>query len=338
MPNDMTKLGLFALAIPVALVLSLSCRGNASVSSDATLKMQSNAGVADNTQGDIHDRARSTPTTSSLGFTEADFTRHVIELSARIKKKVSSAEFSIVIQKPFVVIGDEPQKVVQQRSEDTVKWAVDRLKQDFFTKHPNDILDIWLFKDAASYEKHTRLFFSESPTTPYGYYSSSHKALIMNIATGGGTLVHEIVHPFMEANFPACPPWLNEGLGSLYEQCGELGGHIHGFTNWRLPGLQKAIRQRRVPSFKTLTAMDEGAFYNEDKGTNYAQSRYLCYYMQEKGLLVKFYREFIARQTLDPSGFKSLQKVLAEPDMDAFKTRWEKYVMTLRQGYAVTVE
>src|SRR5882724_1729458 len=82
MPNNMTKLGLFALAIPVALVLSLSCRGNASISSDATPKMQSNAGVADNTQGDIHDRARSTRATSSLGFTEADFTRHVIELNA----------------------------------------------------------------------------------------------------------------------------------------------------------------------------------------------------------------------------------------------------------------
>jgi hypothetical protein len=160
----------------------------------------------------------------------------------------------------------------------------------------------------------------------------------MNIATGGGTLVHEIVHPFMEANFPACPPWLNEGLGSLYEQCGDVDGHIHGFTNWRLPGLQRAIEVKHVPSFKALTEMDARAFYNDDKGTNYAQSRYLCYYLQEKGLLRKFYQEFLARQKEDPSGFKSLQKVLAEPDMDAFKIRWEKYVMGLRQGYAVTVE
>ena len=43
---------------------------------------------------------------------------------------------------------------------------------------------------------------------------------IMNIATGGGTLVHEIVHPYVEANFPGCPAWFNEGLGSLYEACG----------------------------------------------------------------------------------------------------------------------
>ncbi len=324
--------------ILLALLLSLSCQWSESASSDAKLGAQWKADVPGDIHGDIHDRARLTPATTSFRFTETDFTRHVNELTARIKKKLSLVEFSIVIQKPFVVIGDEPKEVVQQRAEDTVKWAVDRLKQDFFTKDPDDILDIWLFKNEASYEKHTRLLFGDTPTTPYGYYSSSHKALIMNIATGGGTLVHEIVHPFMEANFAACPPWLNEGLGSLYEQCGDVDAHIHGFTNWRLPGLQRAIAAKGVPSFKTLTEMDTSAFYNEDKGTNYAQSRYLCYYMQEKGVLVKFYQEFLARQKEDPSGFKSLQKVLGERDMDAFKTKWEKYVMGLRQGYSVTVE
>ena len=218
---------------------------------------------------------------------------------------------------------------MQERAEGTVKWAVDRLKQDFFSSDPQEILDIFLFKDAASYEKHARLLFGETPTTPYGYYSSTHKALIMNIETGGGTLVHEIVHPFMEANFAACPPWLNEGLGSLYEQSGDAEGHILGFTNWRLPGLQKAIRAKQVPSFKELTAMDFRAFYSQDKGTNYAQARYLCYYLQEKGVLVKFYKDFHARQKEDPTGFKSLQRVLAEPDMDAFKKKWEAYVLEL---------
>ena len=77
--------------------------------------------------------------------------------------------------------------------------------------------------------------------------------------------------------------------------------------------------------------MDFRAFYSQDKGTNYAQARYLCYYLQEKGVLVKFYKEFHARQKEDPTGFKSLQKLLAEPDMDAFKTKWEAYVLELRR-------
>jgi hypothetical protein len=278
-------------------------------------------------------------------FSDADFAKHLENLKREIQKKAESStpratvpEFSFVIQKPFVVIGDESKQVVQQRAEGTVKWAVDRLKQDFFPNDPKEILDIWLFKDAASYEKHARLLFGDEPTTPYGYYSSAHKALIMNIETGGGTLVHEIVHPFMEANFPACPPWLNEGLGSLYEQCGDEKGHIHGFTNWRLPGLQKAIRAKQVPEFKDLTAMDANAFYNEDRGVNYAQARYLCYYLQQKNLLVKFYQNFHARQKGDPSGFKTLQTTLAERDMAAFKRKWETYVLALRQGYDVTVE
>jgi hypothetical protein len=269
------------------------------------------------------------PASSSASFTDADFARHVLEL----KKKLPSPEFTVIIQKPFVVVGDEPPKVVQQHADETVKWAVDRLKQDFFTKDPKEILDIWLFKTADSYERNARLLFGEPPTTPYGYYSSKDKALIMNISTGGGTLVHELVHPFMEANFPNCPPWLNEGLGSLYEQCGERDGHIHGFTNWRLPGLQKAIKTSRVPSFKVLTAMDTNAFYNDDRGVNYAQSRYLCYYLQEKGVLVKYYQEFYAHRQEDPTGFKTLQRLLAQPNMDLFKKNWEKYVLGLGEEF-----
>jgi hypothetical protein len=264
--------------------------------------------------------------------TTTDFDQHV----AALKKRLPSNQFSIVIQRPFVVVGDEPLAVVQQRASDTIKWSVEKLKQDFFTKDPELILDIWLFKDAASYQKHTRLLFNDQPSTPYGYYSRKDRALIMNIATGGGTLVHEIVHPFMEANFPDCPPWLNEGLGSLYEQCGEQDGHIYGYVNWRLPGLQQAIKTNSVPSFKSLTGMDANAFYNEDKGANYSQSRYLLYYLQEKGLLVKFYKQFLRDKQSDPTGFKTLQKILAVTDMDRFKKDWEQFVLGLSEEFRLT--
>jgi hypothetical protein len=210
--------------------------------------------------------------------------------------------------------------------------AVDKLKQEYFSKDPKDILDIWLFKDAASYEYHAQMLFGVRPTTPYGYYSSTHKALVMNISTGGGTLVHEIVHPFIEANFPDCPPWLNEGLGSLYEQSGEVQGRIHGFTNWRLLGLQASIKARQVPSFRTLTGMSVPEFYNYDSGTHYAQSRYLLYYLQQRGLLTKFYREFYAHQKTDPTGYQTLRRVLGNVDMTVFQPKWELYVLGLTQG------
>jgi hypothetical protein len=270
--------------------------------------------------------------TRARGFTDADFARHIEQL----KKKIPGKNFTILVQSPFVVIGDGARESVKAHAA-TVKWAVDKLKQDFFSKDPIEILDIWLFKDEASYRKHTREIFKDEPDTPYGYYSAAHKALIMNIETGGGTLVHEIVHPFIEANFPDCPPWLNEGLGSLYEQSGERDGHIHGFTNWRLQGLQESIRVGIVPSFKTLMAMDTETFYLQDKGTNYGQSRYLCYYLQERGLLVKFYKEFLANRVNDPTGYKTLQAVLNESDMNAFQKRWEKFVLDLQEEFRLRV-
>lgn len=256
-----------------------------------------------------------------------DFADHVEQL----KKRLPSRDFSIVVQHPFVVIGDETEAVVKERAEGTIKWAVEKLKQDYFAEDPKEILDIWLFKDADSYKKHTRLLFNDNPSTPYGYYSRANKALIMNIATGGGTLVHEIVHPFIEANFPACPPWFNEGLGSLYEAVGEQDGHIHGFVNWRLRGLQRAIRAGDIGSFKDLMAMDVTAFYGDTRGVNYAQARYLLYYLQEKGLLFTFYKQFHAKQKTDPTGYQTLKSVLRESDMEEFQRKWEKFVLTLSE-------
>ncbi|MGQ0760424.1 MAG: hypothetical protein ACT4OT_00190 [Acidobacteriota bacterium] len=259
--------------------------------------------------------------------TDADFAAHVEQL----RKKLPSEDFTIIVQKPFVVIGDEPADAVKEHSVRTVKWAVDKLKQEYFSKDPKEIVDIWLFKDKASYERNAQLLFGVRPTTPFGYYSSTHKALVMNISTGGGTLVHEIVHPFIEANFPNCPPWLNEGLGSLYEQSGEVEGRIRGFTNWRLPGLQDAIKGRRVPSFQTLTGMNQAEFYDDDRGTHYAQSRYMLYYLQQRGLLTKFYREFYAHQKTDPTGYQTLRRVLGNVDMKDFQRNWENYVLGLTQ-------
>jgi hypothetical protein len=258
------------------------------------------------------------------GFTDADYAQHVISL-----KKTLPKEFSLFVERPFVVVGDDRPDTVKSISEGTVRWAVEHLKRDYFSRDPNEIITIWLFKDDASYRRNTKLLFNDEPTTPYGYYSASDRALIMNIDTGTGTLVHEIVHPFVRANFPKCPAWLNEGLGSLYEQCGERDGHIIGRTNWRLPGLQRAIKAGAVPSFKELTDTTQSEFYGEDKGTNYSQSRYLCYYLQEQGLLTRFYHEFVANQRSDPTGYNTLVKVLNTNDMNEFQKQWESYVMRL---------
>ena len=265
-------------------------------------------------------------TTSGSSFTKADFDRHVEQL----QKKIPSKAFTVVVTPPFVVIGDERPDVVRQRSKHTVEWAVEKLKKAYFKRDPLQILDIWLFKDEDSYKTNCKRLFGKTPDTPYGYFSQEDGALVMNISTGGGTLVHEIVHPFVAANFPNCPAWFNEGMGSLYEQSGEVEGEIHGYTNWRLRGLQKAIRKGPLSSFDTLCHTTDNEFYEKDRGTNYAQARYLCYYLQQKDLLRTYYRRFLASRRDDPSGYKTLKAVLGRDDMDKFQKEWEGYVLKLR--------
>jgi Peptidase_C39 like family len=256
----------------------------------------------------------------------AAFAQHILKLRA----KLPNAGFAIVLERPFVVIGNEDRETVKRHAEDTVKWAVERLKQDFFTQNPSEIIDIWLFQDATSYEEHAEKLFGSRPSTPYGYYLARHHALVMNIATGGGTLVHEIVHPFIAANFPDCPSWFNEGLASLYEASGERDGHIIGLVNWRLPGLQRALRKGTVPPFKTLCETTTEEFYGRDTGVNYSQARYLCYYLQERGLLIRFYQAFRRNVASDPSGYETLKSILGEQDMTEFQRRWKDFVLALK--------
>jgi hypothetical protein len=265
---------------------------------------------------------------SEEGPGEKAWKQHLRELADRLP----SRDFHVVPVAPFVVIGDEPPAQVERRAQRTVQWAVSRLQRDFFPRDPQQTIDIWLLKDADSYRKHSRQLFGINPSTPFGYFSQPHQALVMNISTGGGTLVHELVHPLMAANFPQCPAWFDEGLASLYEQCGDREGRIWGYTNWRLRGLQRAIRAGRVPSFKQLCHTSPREFYGEDEGSAvyYAQARYLCYYLQEKGKLREFYRRFRNARRRDPAGYDTLCEVLQEPDMQQFQQRWEKFVLQLK--------
>lgn len=159
---------------------------------------------------------------TSTEFTDADYAQHIHGL----KKRLPGEDFHVVLEKPFVVVGNDSGETVQQHSTHTVQWAVNRLKKDYFTK--------------------------------------------------------------------------------------------------------EAIADQRVPAFKTLCSTTRHEFYEEDPGANYAQARYLCYYLQEQGLLVKFYHEFRENVASDPTGYKTLQNVLGTDDMDEFKQRWEACTAALR--------
>lgn len=265
----------------------------------------------------------------SLGRTDP---RDPAEYAARARDLLESAPpgFSVAVAPPFIVLGDGPPEVVRSDADDLVKWAARRLKSEYFARDPVDIVSIWLFEGEESYRRNGNILFGGTPPSPYGYYSPCDDALVIDISLGGGTLVHEMVHAFMGANFPACPAWLNEGLASLYEQTGERDGRIWGLINWRLPALKRAIAAGRAPQLEALTKTSTRAFYAEEsRALSYAAARYLCFYLQEKGLLKAFYHRFNAEQGRDPGGGEVLREILGGRPMAAIQKDWEAFVAAL---------
>ena len=251
------------------------------------------------------------------------------ELKARkaeLEKKLKGQAFTVVVEAPFVIIGDEGAAAVKKRASGFLRWTVQLLEKDYFAKQPDKLIEVWLFGNERTYRAGAKKFFNDEPDTPYGYYSPTADALIMNIGPGAGTLSHELVHPYMEANFPNVPSWFNEGLASLYERPIEKAGHIWGLPNWRLPNLKKQLRAKTLPPITTLLKTTRDGFYNADYDS-YAYARYLMLYLQEKGKLRDFYQKFVVDKK-DLTGQAAMEDVLGEK-LDTFEPKWRKWAAEL---------
>ena len=250
------------------------------------------------------------------------------ELAERAKalsKKLDGQGFTILVEPPFVVVGDSPAAEVKRISSGFLRSKIQLLEKDFFAKRPDKLIEVWLFRNEKSFRKGAKKYFGDTPDTPYGYYSPDASAMIMN-ANGLGTLSHELVHPYMEANFPDCPAWFNEGLASLYERPSEKKGHIIGLPNWRLPELKKEIRDGTLPQLTKMLDTKRDEFYEANYDA-YAYARYLMEYLQDQEKLRDFYVKF--RDDKDRTGKAALEAVLGE-DLATFEPKFRKWVLALQ--------
>jgi hypothetical protein len=240
--------------------------------------------------------------------------------------------FSVLDSGPFRLIIEGSAARARQLELQLIKPVCERFKKQFFVKSPARGTRVVLFSRPRTYRTGARALSGETPDTPYGYYASDLRAVIMDLSTGGGTLVHELVHTFAEADFPEIPAWFNEGLGSLFEQSSFAGGKIRGLTNWRLPALQKKLRADPRGAnglLARVVATSTMQFYGPGSGMNYAVARYLCYDLQQRGLLERYYKAFRAAHRTDPSGRKTLEKFLGT-SLDRYEPGWRVRTIALR--------
>lgn len=242
----------------------------------------------------------------------------------------------VIVRPPFVVAGNLAERGLDGWHRRTIGPAAGAMAASYFSIPPDQPITVLLFKGEESYNHFARELFGDEGVSVYGYYKPHVRTLVMNIDTGGGTLVHELTHALIDFDFPDVADWFNEGLASLHEQCrfrpDESG--IDGLENWRLPGLKQAIRRKRLSSLEALVAGDD--FRGGDVGLNYAQARYFCLFMQRadnprgQDVLGEFYRLFRETQQVDPSGAAALRRVFADQSWAELDQAFRQWVLKLK--------
>jgi hypothetical protein len=250
------------------------------------------------------------------------------ELLAKWKPKLAKEHFAVTVSPPFVIAGDGGASRLARYRDSTILPAVRALQNQLFTTLPGEPILILLFESEEPYRRIARDWFGDQNVAHFGYFRHD-GVMLMNVATGTGTLVHELTHALIAPDLPHVPDWFNEGLASLYEQSQFTSdGGIRGLKNWRLPALQRAIREKTLRSLSELMADDD--FYDEEHvGLNYAQSRYVLMYLQEKGSLQSFYKSLREHMTDDPTGAKTFEAHIKPQSFADFETQWRDWVIKL---------
>lgn len=256
----------------------------------------------------------------------------VAEQAAETQKLLTD-DLTMVVHPPFILAGNYSREKLTAYYTDLIQPSAAALGRMYFTNRPDTPIVVWLFSDAQSYSQHAERIYGDKNVSVYGYYKPDKRALVMNLATGGGTLIHELTHALAVYDFPGQPDWFNEGLASLYEQSTWTGQgekqQLVGMANWRLPKLQEAITAKQLPSLTTL--MKDNDFRGAAMGRNYAQARYLCMYLQEQGKLGEFYRRYRDNRLNDPHGVASLEKTIGAAAMATLDADYQKWVLTLKR-------
>lgn len=240
---------------------------------------------------------------------------------------------------PFVVAGDLPLERLKAWQRGMVRHAADAMWRDYFAKRPTQPITILLFDSGTSYRTYAKRDYPDakashdSPSTVpyYGYYLPRSRTLVMNISTGGGTLIHELTHALMACDFPDAPDWLSEGLASLHEQCnGQAWSQkrLVGDVNWRLPDLKRAIAGKELRPLRALITADD--FRGSLETLNYAQARYFCMYMQNQGALKRFYKAFRDGYRDDRTGLSCVEEAMGRRRIELIEQDFLTWVEQLR--------
>jgi len=232
-------------------------------------------------------------------------------------------EWIVVTHEPFVIGGDLSAEQLNQCYHQTVVPIARALESRYFERSPRHPISVMLCSSDERFRQCNLLLDDQERSQYSGLYLRKQRRVIVNLASGEGTIAHELTHALAHANFPTMPEWFDEGLASLHEECefSADGLQLIGVENWRVGTALDALHGGKLRLLEDVTSKRFGAA--ERATIDYAHVRSLCLYLQERMLLKSFYDLCRANSKADPTGLRSLCYVAEAPDPktldDAFR-------------------
>ena len=192
------------------------------------------------------------------------------------------ADWPVLVREPFVLAGDLTRPELEQSYERTIVPTARALAATYFHQPPRGpIVIVLCSSDEKFRECHERL--GEPDRSQYsGIYVRRHRRIVVNAASGDGTLAHELTHALAHADFPRMPEWFDEGLAALHEECefSADGLRLIGTANWRDAVAINALNRGELRLLEDIASKRFGSAGRAN--LDYAQVRTLCLFLQER--------------------------------------------------------
>jgi hypothetical protein len=237
--------------------------------------------------------------------------------------------FASIVHVPYVLVGDVSATELERKFRETIAPTDRALSVTYFDTPPSEPICLVLLSGDEAYQTSARLLDGQNRAAFAGYYERGDRRIVLNLATGDGTIAHELTHALAHFDFPDMPEWLDEGLASLHEEArfSDDGLRLVGVSNWRGRYLAAALQRRALRPLASLVG--ESRVRADQQAIDYAHARYLCLFLQERNLLAPFYRKFRAAGVSDLTGARTLCGLFRTNELDSIDEGFRAWALSI---------
>jgi hypothetical protein len=234
---------------------------------------------------------------------------------------------TIVRFKYFVIFSDLEPSLTFKLIDKDLRNTITGMTNYYLTRFPDSVTAIFLFEEFDTYKDFSVKTFNMkvSELSPYGYYKISKNIIAIRYISWKGSLSHETTHALIQADFPEMSSWFNEGLASLHENARYNDGNLQAIFSWRILALRRAFKENSYTDLRSLMETDDEELYSNRSSFYYAQARYLFMYIQEMGLLSRYYKEYKNTFNEDETGITQLERLTGKP-LDEIDTELVEFI------------